>query len=244
MRFQPPMTKEQYRAEAARRMAGFCYTQLACNDSIEVWHCAKPDTGFYHFDITVLRSGMAVTGDIEGMLFNVGSAYGIAYLQHTDKSYIASKLEQQSCKMQFDRPTFLKVVAEQVAHVLCDSKFDDPEIIEAMRFNDATPDWLENSQKAQFETVLVWLKAKIQEPAFDKIKSELIDLNNAMVEADGIEHTHEAYMHLRDCEALKCYEFTDYNLECLDEELMQRLYMLEHAANAIQSIKFPEKLAA
>lgn len=237
--------KAEFRAEAARRMDGFCYTQAVSTDRVEVWHCQKPGTGVYHFDITVLRTGMAVTGDMDGFLFEVGgfgsNAYGIPFLTHPNKSYVAEKLESQSRKMEFDQDYFKKIIAEQAAYLIGESGAMSG-LVSDENGDDlpTTPDWIKDGGAANFSDMATWLlnaTVACKDLTGRLYAQELLD---EMDFSKRIESTNEAYQFLSDSGTFLFRDVGDFTLDKLDGELIQRLYMLDHAATAILAIKFPE----
>lgn len=229
---------EQQRAEAARRMEGFQYTCLAQNDHVEVWRCKRPQDWHYHFDITVTLTGMAVTGDMTGMLFSVGSRYGIPFLRHSDKCYVAEKLEEQSRLKEFDKDAFLAEVARyaarRVEQIVVNDADEAPEGLDL-------PDWVRENydESCTFEDVRLWVQkaAENEDHLEGNQRSDLEALAWALDAANDIENAQHAYDLLAENDALQAIDYFECPLERLAEGLVQRLYMLERAAEAIVAIK-------
>lgn len=233
------LTPEQYRAEAARRMAGFTYTCLASvPGAVNVWHCARPGTGIYSFTITELANGMAVTGDIDGLLFSVRSfdpgGYGIPFLTHTDKRYVAEKLEAQCRAMEFDPDSFAFMVAECAAAKVNEILDDWPgHPLDRSKWGaDATPASVPTFDEVR--DAVEALHASIDHHTRHDLVSRVACLRSHLDEAAEIEDAEEAHRWIH---ALESYfgisDTWEWRLERLDSELMQRLYMLELAATEI-----------
>lgn len=236
-------------AEAARRMQGFEYTLLAKAPGIEAWHCGKPDSGIYHFDITVLRSGIAVTGDINGLLFNVGANYGIPFLLQEDKGYVAQKLEEQCRVKEFDEDTFdhhlAELAANKVDAILPEDADARAELARAAGL--PLPEWIGDDchPSLSLEAVTAWVEearyntfVKTNHGKVDGIEDKLDELADTLDSARHIDHATLAHDYLARHEGyFDAGDTWEWRLDRLDSELIQRLYMLEHAAQNITAIK-------
>ena len=104
-------------ARAEPYLAEFEFTRLVESESVEVWRCKKRNSGMYSHDITITSRGIAVVGDMDGLLFNVGSDYGMHFLAGDDIAYyMHSKLEAQCKEREFNRDGFLCFVAQELLY--------------------------------------------------------------------------------------------------------------------------------
>lgn len=88
--------KQLHRDHAKHALKNHKYTCLSRGETHELWRCAEPGSSTYAFDITMTRYGIAIMGDISGLVFRVGMDYGMGFLAGTDvEYYIHSKLEHK-----------------------------------------------------------------------------------------------------------------------------------------------------
>jgi hypothetical protein len=104
----------KFAEEAARNLAGFEFKNIASDsrgpgDTSEIWRCQKPGSLNDSFDICVTKRGIAVFGDIDGLLFQAG--YGLKFLAGDNIATIHGKLEAQCKEVEFDEDLFSDLVA-------------------------------------------------------------------------------------------------------------------------------------
>jgi hypothetical protein len=224
----------------SERTAQFEYIQIASGPDCEVWQCKKPNTGMYGFHIAVTRTGIAVVGDIEGLLFNVGSSYGMEFLAGDDVNYyIHSKLEHQCRKTVFDRDHFKQVMAEVVAercvaHLETLPRMDDDE-------EGDYPHWLSGGKEHQKrrEDINEVRQFLIEKMTNEPTQPLWLELSDFLGMIGGISELQEVYNLLTDDsfrKLLKCYDW-DYDFTMTCPELLDRLYLVNHAAKQIMTIK-------
>lgn len=251
------MTREQredrenkFKEQAARNMAGFQYTQIATSIrpefTGEIWRAAKPGCSAYAFDIAISRFGIAVYGDMDGMLFTVGASYGMEFLAGDDVGYyIHSKLKEDSKRKVFDKSYFLGVVAENARASLSDVwVHGDDDTLPAILADDAG--------NVEFDQLLAFLREQLAAGVEVVIKRttrsifgstttdswELSDIIELIEEARLIDDTRAAYEFMDEHRyTVGCEDLADYNFEMPDDNLIQRLYMVNRAAKAIMEIQ-------
>lgn len=203
-------------------MEGFAFTSLGRTPEFEGWRCMKPGTGIFAFDLVLTRNGIAMFGDVDGLLFNVGTpAYGIGWLTHHDIGYIHSKLERQCQEREFDLGATKEYVAEWLCTKIANEGRDD------------LPKWFEdeNHWDLHFDDLRAWLNRK-------STKSEYVREASFLDDLVSVDNTHDAYKLLDDnTELLGINDLCDISLDRPDQHLTQRLYMVRRAARAILEIK-------
>lgn len=62
----------------------------------EIWRCTNNGSSTYGFDLAISRFGIAMYGDVDTLVFSVGSQYGIDFLARDSVcSYMIGKLEPE-----------------------------------------------------------------------------------------------------------------------------------------------------
>lgn len=257
---------------AIETLKGFEFTNLTPGiEGVEVWRCRKPGDGNYEFDITVTKRGMAVFGDIDGLLFQSG--VGIHFLAGDDVAgNIHDKLEPQCQQKTFDRESFLTGCAENVLTAI-EELTDDACMVAAPEFelNKATEIAISNLSNHRMRRdlkitgfdlvrriesdVITGIRESIQgipearQASFTKKLHDFVDfLREARDIGDGDEPAvHEAASFLRDRagDGIVSQEWYEgARLECPTENLMFRLYLVNQAAKRICDIKAIDALMA
>ena len=229
--------KEQERAALIARvdedLAQHQYTQLVNENGVEVWRCKQPGTRNYHFDICVTAYGMSMFGDIDGLIWNVGSDYGINFLRHQSDGYLHSKLESDCKREVIDFDSVRETVCSCIVGRI-EEEFDTDQIPAWMADIPARGATLE-----QAEQLGEWLREQ-DEADDDRLPfSEL---------ADVIEEV-ETFADGRDSEIVLAYDFLSNNESLIGgsdlwetqiskpcPNLMARLFYVRHAANAIMAL--------
>lgn len=221
-------------ARIASDLANHQYTQLVNENGVEVWRCKEPGNIFYGFDICVTRFGMSVMGDIGALVFHVGASYGINFLRHQSDGYLYEKLDGD-CKREvihFDaiRDTVCGCIAGRIDEELPSDEM--PEWISDMQDKGATLE--------QAEQLMEWMQER-EDADDDRLPfAELIEI---------IEEV-ETFTDGRDSDVVLAYDFLQQHEQLIGgsdlwettisrpcPSLMQRLYYVRHAANAIMAIK-------
>lgn len=99
----------------------FTYTQISQalgNQSAEIWHCQGPDMDHAH-DLVITRMGIASFGDMDPLVFTVGSAYGLKFLAGDNVSYrLYNKLDSKFKQEDVDQPDLMLSFAGLLAQHL------------------------------------------------------------------------------------------------------------------------------
>lgn len=99
----------------------FTYTQISQalgNQSAEIWHCQGPDMDHAH-DLVITRMGIAAFGDMDPLVFTVGSAYGLKFLAGDNVSYrLYNKLDSAFKQEDVDQPDLMLSFAGLLAQHL------------------------------------------------------------------------------------------------------------------------------
>jgi hypothetical protein len=217
-------------AEAKRILAEHEYTLIASGANCEVWYCAKPGTSIFAFDIIVTRMGMAVVGDINGLVFQVGANYGIPFLAGDDISYyIHSKLEA-ICKTTEFVPEKLKY---HIAHWI--SSYYQGRTDEWKDRGITVPEWLEDGEAEEGnwdELKLILETAKDTEDTLSPQWDELDECIHLMDNAEDVSDEHDAYQLLSSFEVFH-FDLCDITITKPSESLMLRLHLVNEAAKKI-----------
>ena len=216
-------THEQRAAEAARTMEKHEYQALALTEKCQVWRCNEPGTSCYAFDIMLTRFGIAVVGDIDSLTFRVGLSYGIDFLAGSDVTYyIHSKLDEDCKAREIDEPKIRQLVYEWgQAGLERDLDIDVPEFQgpEALA---QLIDWTHKRQQADSESTYA-----------DVLRDWVTLLESASsLIGDGDLREIQEFLN-RNADKL-CEEWWDYTMTKPTDTLIQRLYLVRHAALQIQ----------
>ncbi|WP_434681302.1 hypothetical protein J3P77_09430 [Pseudomonas sp. R1-18] len=229
--------KEQERAtliaRVAEDLAHHQYTQLVNENGVEVWRCKQPGTRNYHFDICVTAYGISMFGDIDGLIWNVGTDYGINFLRHQSDGYLHGKLESDCKREVIDFDSIRETVCSCIVARI-EEELDSDEI----------PGWMtsitDDTTEAQAEELAEWMRERVRADDDRLPFDELIDVIEDVERfADG-----------RDSEIVLAYDFLQQHEELIGgsdlwetriskpcPNLMARLFYVRHAANAIMAIK-------
>jgi hypothetical protein len=244
MRFDPAL-----REEARRRMAGFEFTRLASfmeGDLLsEVWRCKKPGTGIYSFDLSSTSRGTAVVGDMDGLLFSVGSDYGMRVLAEGDIAYIHSKLERQSREEEFSLDLFTDACFEMTRHRLEEIEEDDSgNVPEVPKDIDGTArlQWLLDTCRAARKAN----RLPMADLAFRYLDGFLVEAMQLAKEVRmPSEMLQRAYRFFEDkAGGAIQHDWYEYRLTGPSHDLQVRLHMVNLAAQEIQAQKRREREAA
>lgn len=231
----------QRKAEEAKRRerAAEClkdheYTVLADTDQLKVWRCKAPGTTCYAFDILITRFGIAIVGDINGLTFNVGLSYGIEFLAGRDIGYyIHSKLEEHCREREFDKEAFLAALVTGVCSQICENTHDD-ELYAAL------PEWMRNDggrhEAGRWDELRKLVEEQLAAIEYGGDGRDFWDsLNDRLSEADDISYVEQASMFMSDHHeelGLGC-DYWEITIDKPRDSLINRLYLINHAAKAI-----------
>lgn len=229
----------KFEQRAAHDMAAFKYTKLS-SGLAEVWRCKNPKDTFFAFDICITRFGIAAFGDFGSLVFNVGSSYGIGFLAGDDvEYYIHSKLDESCKKKEFDQDYFDEKRCEAVCNRIASMN-------EAAGLDDGdegyikVPDRGEEDAESYVGTLRAFCGEQAENIAFGKPGHETWWGMWEFLD-ESASDSREAHELFSENEGLLLISDTwEYEFEKPCNNLIQRLYMLRHAAKHIMGIKFPE----
>lgn len=200
----------------------------------EVWECSRPGSSIYAFTICVTRMGIAVVGDIDGLIFNVGSNYGMPFLAGNDVSYyIHSKLEP-ACKVtELHQDRFQEYVAGLIANYIR----REANLDHLQQIGLELPGWvLDHDEPANLQHVADFVnlsreRLDVMHPDYDWFHS----CHNQIDDAFGATTAEEAYS--LDIEGID-FDWADApDFMVPKETLMFRLYLVNEAAKRIMQLK-------
>lgn len=206
------------------------YTQLAKTKDVEVWRAQTPGTHSYAFDLVISRYGMAMYGDTGVLVFDVGAGYGLNFLTRTDDHYVFSKLDECSRAKDLDEAYLLDIVYRAIIDLLSERDLELPE-------------WLPSTEPmaARVEQLERWL---LGSECKDGEHSALFVALRACQSLEN-RSTSGAYEWLSEHqELLELADDMDYSLGKPTNAVMQRIYMLRHAATQILAQQAAVELAA
>jgi hypothetical protein len=204
------------------------YTQLASTDAVEVWRAQKPGSSSYAFDITMSRYGIAVYGDIGNLVFNVGRSYGLKFLAGTDEDYVYRKLDHNCRETDLDEAYLVDIVHNAIVELLGERDLELPE------FKQAPVPLAERVQ--ELDDWLMEAAAKNAGKLGVSGVAEVSALVVALRECQNLEikSVEAAYLWLCDRqELLELADDMDYTLSKPTNSVLQRLYLVRHAAQQI-----------
>lgn len=93
------MLIDKYKRElehAAENVANHTVELISSGRHAEIWRCTNQGSSCYGFDLAISRFGMAMYGDMDSLVFKVGSLYGIEFLARSSVcGYMIEKLEPE-----------------------------------------------------------------------------------------------------------------------------------------------------
>jgi hypothetical protein len=244
--------KTRWIEEAVKNLEKHEFKCLASwGEAGEIWEGSRPGSSTYALTICVTRMGIAVVGDIDGLIFNVGSNYGLPFLAGNDVSYyIHSKLEHSCKARELATEKLLYTVTERVMNHLFGSLDDeDIEIIERALGNKLPEMVFDSHKAAQLPKDCKELVQALchKHEVIEGIYADELDLCPdwirekhhadclALIEdAEGISDIHEAYEILN---GFNVFSFDEIDIDAPSESLMVRLYMVNEAAKKIMQLK-------
>ena|GEM_PF-1850361 len=222
------------RERAAECLKKHQYTVLADTDQLKAWRCKETGTTCYAFDILVTRFGIATVGDIVGLTFRVGLSYGIEFLAGDDIGYyIHSKLEEHCRECEFDEDAFRAALVTGVCSQICENTHDDDDYA-------ALPEWMRNDggvgEAGRWNELRKLVKDRLAAIACGEDGRDFWDsLNDRLYEADQVEYIEQARMFLSEHHeflGLGC-DYWEITIDKPRDSLINRLYLINHAAKAI-----------
>lgn len=224
------------RERTAKCLKDHEYTVLADTDQLKAWRCKAPGTTCYAFDILITRFGIATVGDIDGLTFRVGLSYGIEFLAGDDIGYyIHSKLEEHCREREFDEEAFRAALVTGISNRISENTHDDDQW-------EALPEWMRNDggvgEAGRWDELRSFVKAQLAAIEYGEDGHDFWDaLNDRLYEADHIECVEQARPFMSEhyeVLGLGC-DYWEITIDKPRESLINRLYLINHAAKAILS---------
>ena len=235
--------KAKRRERAAECLKDHEYTVLADTDQLKAWRCKAPRTTSYAFDILITRFGIATIGDIDGLTFNVGLSYGIEFLAGDDIGYyIHSKLEENCREREFDEEAFRAALVTGVCSQVCEQIDEDQ--------YDALPEWMRNDggrhEAGRWDELRSLVEDRLAAFEYGEDGRDFWDaLNDRLYEADHVECVEQASMLMSEHHevlGLGC-DYWEITIDKPRDSLINRLYLINHAAKAIVAQQAEAKAA-
>jgi hypothetical protein len=225
--------KAKRRERAAECLEDHKYTLLADTEQLKAWRCKAPGTTCYAFDILITRFGIAIVGDINGLTFDVGLSYDIEFLAGDDIGYyIHSKLERHCQEREFDENAFRAALVNGVCERICENSEHEQ--------RESLPEWLKNEgtpgEASRWDELRELVKNKLSTIEYGEDGYDFWDgLSDRLYEADHVSCTEEAHAlmgeHYEEL-GLGC-DYWEIKVDKPCDSLIDRLYMVNHAAKAI-----------
>jgi hypothetical protein len=210
---------EQRLQSVAEIQKDFVYDKHAAGD-YTIYHCHRPDSGSYAFEIVLGKMGIYVGGDINSLSYRV--ARGLEFLAGDDVDYYQhSKLEYVYLDKKELDPALLK---KYKADMLWEA-FDEDYDIEGLP--EKQPDTLE-------EIVKFYEDHRFNLCTYQVATSEVRPCHRAWelyYDLGRLENLQEIYQKIYDSEYHRCGE-----MPCIDkaaDSVMFCMYMVHHAAKKI-----------
>lgn len=203
------------------------YIQLAKTNTVEVWRAQKPGSSSYAFDLTMSRYGMAMYGDTGCLVWNVGKGYGLEFLASDDEDYVYNKLDHSSRETDLDEAYLVEIVYEAIIELLGERGLVLPEwkqapVPMAERISELD-DWLVRAAVKGVEG---------GEMAAGELSAIVVALRDC--QRLEVKSTEAAYQWLGDHqELLELAADLDYTLSKPTNSVLQRIYLVRHAAQQI-----------
>ncbi|WAH56593.1 hypothetical protein LZ023_26805 [Pseudomonas silvicola] len=228
-------TEQDYRDRAAQNLADHEYTCIVQQDNAVIWRCKAPKSTAYAFDIMMTRFGIAVVGDIDNLTFSVGMGYGIEFLGGDDVTYyLHTKLDERCKQREFSESLFREVLMRHVAMAV--EEECGAELYESL------PEWLQDPDKVraahwgEFRQVVLAARRDLENGDdrwmhWDELFDQIAEISS----------TTEAQIFMRDNEEALFLgpEWYENRVDEPAQSLIQRLYMINHAAKAILAQQAP-----
>jgi hypothetical protein len=233
------MIKDKFAQElqwAAENVKDHTVERVCGNGPTEVWRCTNKGSSCYGFDLVISRFGIAMYGDVDSLVFKVGSAYGIDFLARQSVcQYMISKLEPEYYnKRELDEDALRQVLVEAGCELL------EEEFVPYFDGNDdiELAEWVGGSAPITLDMVIEEMKKHAPEQEhmhFDTFPDYVETLLEERV-PDGLQAVESFISEQYDELNLGC-EWYEHTISKHDGSLIQRLEMLRICALKIQEVK-------
>lgn len=240
------MIKKKFAREleqAAENVANHTVELVSGAGTNEIWRCTNNGSSMYGFDLVISRFGIAMYGDVDSLVFSVGSQYGIEFLARESVcGYMISKLETEYReKRELDEDSLRKVLTEAGCQLLehkFESYLDPNDINQEDRIE--LPEWLGSTdhRDQDLDKVLEELQKHAPEQTHCKF-DEFYDRVQELLEdraPNGLQAV-EAYISEHYDELYLGPEWYEHTISQHDSHLIQRLEMLRLCALKIKKVK-------
>ncbi|MEJ6002747.1 hypothetical protein [Paucibacter soli] len=239
--------QQHFATEAARKLSGFTYTNLSSSgagvDACELWRCQKPGTTNDAFDICVTHRGLAVFGDIDGLLFQAG--FTMKHLAGDDVAYMHGKLEAQCKEKEFDPNAFQGLVLSFSETAIEDAGLIPPRHPEEQSFAALHAGEKRGRRISSSELFAWWRQHGLKTVDTSEAKlsqMKVLDgVRELLDQASSVSSVEEACGFLDVCasepDSLVPKDWSsDVNFHRPCRHLVARLHMVNQAAKAIQAL--------
>ena len=232
-------------ARAAENVKDHKVSLIMKNGANELWRCTRGNSSCYGFDLVISRFGMAMYGDTDSHVFNVGASYGTEFLARKSlDGYYISKLEENSRpKSEVDVDALRALLAERGVALLERYYRGDadavPDEFETILDNGAKPE--------QLDAVISYLRTQVDNdnPGFEMYSgtfdSWLDAVDTLMCEhGDKLEQGPDvlyAYLNENSDELNLGEDWYETSLRTYNGRLIQCLEMLRLCAVKIEQFK-------
>jgi hypothetical protein len=240
------MIKDKFAQElqwAAENVKDHTVERVCGNGPTEVWRCTNKGSSCYGFDLVISRFGIALYGDVDSLVFKVGSTYGIDFLARESVcQYMISKLEPEYYnKRELDEDALKQVLVEAGCQLLedkfqayYDTSTEGPEEPDEVEL----AEWVGGSAPITLEMVSEELKKHAPEQphmAFENFADAVDTLledraPNGLQAVESYISENSGYLNLG------C-EWYEHTISKYEGSLILRLEMLRICALKIQEVK-------
>lgn len=227
-------------AHAAENVANHTVERICGRGPTEVWRCTNKGSSIYGFDLVISRFGIAMYGDIDSLVFSVGSQYGIDFLARDSVcAYMISKLEPEYREKRELCEDSLKQVIIEAGCRLLEEEFVSYIDTESEEYVEL-PEWLNSSdcKDVTLDKVIVEMQkhAPEQEHQFFNLFPDAAETLLEDRAPNGLEAVH-AYLQEFNDDLNLGPEWYEYTISKYQSSLIQRLEMLRLCALKIKEVK-------
>jgi hypothetical protein len=221
---------------AASNVKDHTVERICGNGPTEVWRCTNKGSSCYGFDLVISRFGIAMYGDVDSLVFSVGSQYGIEFLARKAVcGYMISKLESEyRNKRELCEDSLRQVLVEAGCRLL-EGKFQmyfdgDDEV--------DLSEWVGGSAPITYEMVIEELNKHAPEQVHMAFENFVDAADTLLTEraGDGLQAV-ESFISEQYVELNLGPEWYEHTISKHDGNLINRLEMLRLCALKIQEVK-------
>lgn len=221
---------------AASNVKDHTVVRICGNGPTEVWRCTNNGSSSYGFDLVISRFGIAMYGDVDSLVFSVGSQYGIEFLARKSVcQYMISKLESEYRNKRELCEDLLKQVLVEAGCRLLEDKFES--------YSDGDDDielseWVGGSAPISLEMVIEEMRKHEPEQEHTLFDMFILAAETLTEERmhDGLESV-QSFLQENYTDLYLGPEWYEYTISKYAGSLITRLEMLRLCALKIQEVK-------